>query len=101
MTYWGVMSQVFVYGYKRKIEQCAVFVSRLDPSTSTRFVMTFLKSKYHRNFKVEQLKTKYDSYATFKVFAPIYMKEQLVDKYNWDDDRNIYVREFIPKQTLH
>ena len=88
-------------GYTRKNEQCAVFVSRLDPSTSTRFVMTFLKSKYHRNFKVEQLKTKYDSYASFKVLAPINMKEQLVDKYNWDDNGNIYVREFIPKRTLY
>ena len=88
-------------GYTRKNEQCAVFVSRLDPNTSTRFVMTFLKSKYHRNFKVEQLKTKYDSYASFKVLAPINMKEQLVDKYNWDDNGNIYVREFIPKRTLY
>ena len=88
-------------GYTRRNEQCAVFVSRLDPSTSTRFVMSFLKSKYHKNFKVEQLKTKYDGYASFKVFAPIYMKEQLVDKYNWDDAGNIYVREFISKRTLY
>ena len=29
------------------------------------------------------------------------MKEQLVDKYNWDDAGNIYVREFIPKRTLY
>ena len=29
------------------------------------------------------------------------MKEQLVDEYNWDDNGNIYVREFIPKQTLY
>ena len=63
--------------------------------------MSFLKSKYRRNLKVEQLKTKYDSYASFKVFAPTYTKEQLVDKYNWDDDGNIYVHEFIPKRTLY
>ena len=79
-------------GYTRRNEQCAIFVSRLDPSTSTRFVMSFLKSKYHKNFKVEQLKTKYDGYAKVKVFAPIYMKEQLVHKHNWDDDGNIYVQ---------
>ena len=88
-------------GTHEKNEQCAVFVSRLDPSTSTRFVMTILKSKYHRNFKVEQLKTKYDSYASFKVYAPINMKKQLVDKYNWDDNGNIYVREFILKRIMY
>ena len=88
-------------GYTRRNEQCVIFISRLDPSTSTRFVTKFLKSKYHRNFRVEQLKTKYESYASFKVFAPISMKEQLVDRYNWDDNGHIYVREFIPRKTLN
>ena len=42
-------------GYTKRNKQCAVYVNRLDPSTSTRFVMIFLKSKYYRNFKLEQL----------------------------------------------
>ena len=29
------------------------------------------------------------------------MKEQLVDRYNWDDNSHIYVREFIPRKTLN
>ena len=64
-------------------------------------VLCFLKSKYHRNFRVEQLKTKYESYESFKAFAPISMKEQLVDRYNWDDNGHIYVREFIARKTLN
>ena len=54
-------------GYTRRNEQCVIFISRLNPSTSTRLVTKFLKSKYHRNFRVEQLKTKYESYASLKV----------------------------------
>ena len=87
-------------GYTRKNEQCAIFISSLDASTSTRFVIKFLKSKFHKSFRVEQLKTKYDSYASFKVFASISMKEQLVDSYNWDDNGHIYVREFIFKKNI-
>ena len=81
-------------GYTRRNEQCVIFISRLDPSTSTRFVAEFLKSKYHIDFIVEELKTKCDIYASFEVFVPMSMKEQLVDRYNWD------VREFIFKKTL-
>ena len=47
--------------------RCDIFVSRLHTSTSTRDVTMNLKSKFNRNFRVEQLQTKYDHCASFKV----------------------------------
>ena len=67
--------------------RCDIFVSRLQPSTSARDVIINLKSKFNRNFRVEQLQTKYDHYASFKVTVPITFKKDLLNKDNWDDNR--------------
>ncbi len=81
-------------GYQRNNEQCDVFVSRLDPMTSVRDVTLNLRSKYNRDFKVEQLRTKYDAYASFKITAPSSVKSKLLNSANWDD-ANILIRPFV------
>ena len=83
------------YNRNRNNQECVVFISRLDPKTTPQNVTLFLKSKYNKHFKVEQIKTKYDSYASFKVFVPYSMKSDLLNKYNWDSNGNVYVRQFI------
>ena len=81
--------------------QCEVFVSRLDPQTTPRNVCQILISRFNKSLKVEQIKARFDTYASFKIFAPKYMKRELLNKYNWDDSGDIYVREFITKSTSY
>ena len=89
-------------GYSRGDHgQCEVFVSRLDPQTTPRNVCQFLRSRFNKSLKVEQIKARFDTYASFKIFAPKYMKRELLNKYNWDDSGDIYVREFITKSTSY
>ena len=89
-------------GYSRGDHgQCEVFVSRLDPQTTPRNVCQFLRSRFNKSLKVEQIKARFDTYASFKIFAPKYMKRELLNKYNWDDSGDIYVREFITKSASY
>ncbi len=81
--------------------QCVVFVSRLDPGTTLQNVSRFLRSKYDKNLKVEQVKAKYESYASFKVFAPKSMKRDLLDRYKWHADGGVFVREFVDRRTTY
>ena len=79
--------------------RCDIFVSRLQPSTSARDVVINLKSKFNRNFRVEQLQTKYDHYASFKVTVPLTFKKNLLNKDNWDDN-HVFVKSFVKKPSL-
>ncbi len=84
-------------GNRRHTRDCTVFISRLDPGTTVQNVSQYLKSKYKEHMRVEQMQTKYDSYASFKVHAPHAMKRDLLNRYNWDDDGDVFVREFIER----
>ena len=57
-----------------------------------------LKSKFNRNFRVEQLQTKYDHYASFKVTVPITFKKDLLNKDNWDDN-HVIVKSFVKRPS--
>ena len=78
--------------------RCDSFVSRLQPSTSARDVIINLKSKFNRNFGVEQLQTKYDHYSSFKVTVPITFKKDLLNKDNWDDN-HVFVKSFVKRTS--
>ena len=78
--------------------RCDIFVSRLQPSTSARDVIINLISKFNRNFRVEQLQTKYDHYASFKVTVPITFKKDLLNKDNWDDN-HVFVKSFVKRPS--
>ena len=89
-------------GYNRRNNKdCMVFISRLDPDTTVQHVTKYLKSKYNKHFRVEQIKAKYDTYASFKVCVPQSMKTDLLNKYNWDKAGDVYVREFIEKRSYY
>ena len=64
-------------GYSRPNKQCEIFVSRLVPTTTSRDMSLYLKSKYTKSLHVQQIHTKYDSYASFKITAPPNMKADL------------------------
>ena len=65
---------------------------------SARDVIINLKSKFNRNFRVEQLQTKYDHYASFKVTVPITFKKDLLNKDNWDDN-HVFVKSFVKRPS--
>ena len=51
-------------GYSRGDHgQCEVFVSRLDPQTTPRNVCQFLRSRFNKSLKVEQIKARFDTYT--------------------------------------
>ena len=64
----------------------------------TRDVTMNLKSRFNRNFRVEQLQTKYDHYASFKVTVPMVFKKDLLNKDNWDD-RYVFVKPFVKRTS--
>ena len=84
-------------GYSRKNNKmCDVFISRLVPETTVRDVNNFLKSRLNRHVKIEQLRTKFDEYSSFKLSVPEYLRTKVLDKHFWESD-DIYVRNFVQK----
>ena len=69
------------------------------PATSTRDVTMNLKSKFNRNFRVEQLQTKYDHYASLKVTEPMVFKKDVLNKDDWND-RYMFVKLFMKRTFL-
>ena len=45
----------------------SVFISRLDPTVSIDELSLYIKSEHSLDAKCEKLKTKHDSYASFKI----------------------------------
>ena len=87
-------------GYSRSDNKmCEVFVTRLVPETTASDVLHFVKPRINRNIKIEQLRTKYDEYSSFKLCVPKFLKNKLLDKNFWEND-NIYVREFVTKSRV-
>ena len=87
-------------GYSRTDNKmCEVFVTRLVPETTASDVLRFVKPRVNRNVKIEQLRTKYDEYSSFKLCVPGFLKNKMLDKKFWENV-NIYVREFVPKPRV-
>ena len=86
-------------GYSRTDNKmCEEFVTRLVPDTTVSDVLFFVKPRVTRNVKIEQLRTKYDEYSSFKDF-PRFLKNKVLDKKILEND-NIYVHEFVPKPRV-
>ena len=73
----------------------SVFVSRLDPTTKSRDIVNYLQIHHNRQFKVEQIRSKYDNYSSFKIVVPRQFGSALLNKGNWPNDA--YVRPWIEK----
>ena len=81
-------------GYNRN-KQCEIFLSNLHSDTSEQEIMRYMRAHYHGYFKVESIRTQYSDYASFKVVAPMNLKNKLLNKSNWVE--NICVRPFYSK----
>ena len=85
-------------GYSRN-KQCEIFLSNLHSDTSEQEIMRYMRAHYHGYFKVESIRTQYSDYASFKVVAPMNLKNKLLNKSNWVE--NIYVRPFYSKPRYY
>ena len=72
---------------------CSVFVSNLTTDTKVSDVVSFLREKHNRHFKVVQIPSKFNDCVSFKVVVPFEMKDTRLDKRNWK--KNVYIREFF------
>ena len=72
---------------------CSVFVSNLTTDTKVSDVVSFLREKHNRHFKVVQIPSKFNDCVSFKVVVPFEMKDTMLDKRNWK--KNVYIREFF------
>ena len=81
---------------RRNNKMCEVFISRLVPETTVRDVNNFLMPRLNRTVKIEQMRTKYDEYSSFKLCVPTYLKNKVLDKNFWGNN-DIYVRNFVQK----
>ena len=69
------------------------------PETTVRDVNNFLMPRLNRTVKIEQMRTKYDEYSSFKLCVPTYLKNKVLDKNFWGNN-DIYVRNFVQKNAL-
>ena len=53
-------------------------------------------SRLNRHVKIEQLRTKFDEYSSFKLSVPEHLRTKVLDKHFWESD-DIYVRNFVQK----
>ena len=65
---------------RRNNKMCEVFISRLVPETTVCDVNNFLMPRLNRTVKIEQMRTKYDEYSSFKLCVPTYLKNKVLDK---------------------
>ena len=74
---------------------CSVFVSNLTTDTKVHVgdMVSFLREKHNRHFKVVQIPSKFDDCVSFKVVVPFEMKDAMLDKRNWK--KHVYIREFF------
>ncbi|XP_077979457.1 uncharacterized protein LOC144434821 [Glandiceps talaboti] len=62
-----------------------VFVSRLQPHTSSQTVVNFIRSKTNIESKCERLKSKYESYASFVIEVPHAQLPELMNASVWPE----------------
>ena len=80
-------------------KQCEIFVSNLHPDTTSSDVIKYLKAEYNEYFKIEHIRTKCNDYSSFKIVAPMFLKNKLLEKSSWK--ANVYVRPFYTKARVY
>ena len=87
-------------GHNRNTKkQCEIFVSNLHPDTTSSDVMKYLKAEYNEYFKIEHIRTQFNDYSSFKIVAPMFLKNKLLEKSSWK--ANVYVRPFYTKARVY
>ncbi len=70
----------------------SVYVSNFTPDTKPEHVASYLHNKYHCNFNVVSIPSKFKDCSSFKVVVQPSLKSALLNRENWAP--NVYVREF-------
>ena len=83
----------FIFSFFVSNKYCSVFISNLTTDTKVSDVVSFLREKHNRHFKVVQIPSKFNDCVSFKVVVPFEMKDTMLDKRNWK--KNVYIREFF------
>ena len=73
-------------------------VSHLYPETTFSDVMKYLKAEYNEYFLIEHIRTKFNDYSSFKIVAPMFLKNTLLEKSSWK--ANVYVHPFYMKDRV-
>ena len=77
----------------------SVFVSRLDPSVSCDTLSDYIYDVHSINAKCEQLVTKYNTYASFKVDVTCNDISTFLDADKWP--QGVYLRKLFNKKSDH
>ena len=75
----------------------SVFISRLDPTVSIDELSLYIKSVHNLDANCEKLKTKYDSYASFKIEVVCNNASKFFNPENWL--AGVYLRKFLITRT--
>lgn len=83
---------------RKKSSDADLFITRLHSDTTTHDVLCHIKSQIGSNrVTVIQLKTKFDSYTSFKVCVPMNKKLVVEDSKNWPE--GVLVKRFFSKKN--
>ena len=84
-----ILLSFFIFSFFVSNKYC----SNLTTDTKVSDVVSFLREKHNRHFKVVQIPSKFYDCVSFKVVVPFEMKDTMFDKRNWK--KNVYIREFF------
>jgi hypothetical protein len=91
----GTGSSTALRGVKStpRTSTAAAFVTRLSPGTSEAEMCDYVRSKFGIDTRCEQLETRYDTYASFKVVVNAKFVDKLIDPIMWP--AGVMVRKFF------
>ena len=84
----------------RTVEQrFSLFISRIHPEVTDDIVKDYLTRNKITDFECEKLKTKYNTYCSFRVILPQKVMESVLNESFWPS--GTLVKEFLSKKRTH
>lgn len=77
-------------------EYSLIFVSRISPDTTSDILESFLGEKGINNIECTELKTRFNTYKSYKIGVPELFSDQILTPGFWPS--GILVRPFIPSK---
>lgn len=77
----------------------AVFVSRLDPDTTESDLQNWIDENFRAPVIIDKIRTKFDSYSSFRVYSRRISAEDLTDPLYWPEGC-LLMESFIPRESL-
>ena len=92
----GKLKTTTIKSVEKKMKPAEIFISRLDPLTTTEELTTFVKKQFpDSSVSCEQLATKYDTYSSFHVSIQNIAFKEIYNPNNWPS--GILVKRFFFK----